>query len=84
MGSHSRSEIAATRLNAFGLRELLDLLDDRFFTLVQGRRTTPARQKTLLATLDWSHQLLPDIERVVLRRLGIFRAHLPLARRLSW
>jgi predicted ATPase/DNA-binding winged helix-turn-helix (wHTH) protein len=65
-------EIAATRLNAFGLRELLDLLDDRFFTLVQGRRTAPVRQKTLLATLDWSYQLLPDIERVVLRRLGIF------------
>jgi predicted ATPase/DNA-binding winged helix-turn-helix (wHTH) protein len=65
-------ELAATRLNAVGVRELLDLLDDRFFTLAQGRRTAPQRQKTLQATLDWSHQLLPDIERVVLRRLGIF------------
>jgi predicted ATPase/DNA-binding winged helix-turn-helix (wHTH) protein len=65
-------ELAATRLNAFGVHELLELLDDRFATLVQGRRTAPERQKTLLATLDWSHQLLPEVERVVLRRLGIF------------
>lgn len=72
-------ELAATRLNAFGVRELLDLLDDRFFTLAQGRRTAPARQKTLLATLDWSHQLLPEIERVVLRRLGIFPGAFALA-----
>jgi predicted ATPase/DNA-binding winged helix-turn-helix (wHTH) protein len=65
-------ELAATRLDAFGVHELLNLLDDRFSTLAQGRRSAPERQKTLLATLDWSHQLLPDIERVVLRRLAIF------------
>ncbi|RFU48356.1 winged helix-turn-helix domain-containing protein [Paraburkholderia sp. DHOC27] len=65
-------ELAATRLDAFGVQELLHLLDDRFATLAQGSRTAPERQKTLLATLDWSHQLLPEVERVVLRRLGIF------------
>ena len=65
-------ELAATRLDAFGIRELLSLLDDRFTALAQGRRTAPERQRTLLATLDWSHQLLPEVERVVLRRLGIF------------
>ena len=65
-------ELAATRVDAFGVRELFQLLDDRFSALRQGRRTAPARQKTLLAMLDWSHQLLPDIERVILRRLGIF------------
>ncbi|QGZ63094.1 ATP-binding protein [Paraburkholderia acidisoli] len=65
-------ELAATRLDAFGVHELLGLLDDRFAALAQGRRTAPERQKTLLATLDWSHQLLPESERVVLRRLGVF------------
>jgi predicted ATPase/DNA-binding winged helix-turn-helix (wHTH) protein len=65
-------ELAATRLDAFSVRELLDLLDDRFTTLAQGRRTAPERQKTLLATLDWSHQLLPEMDQIVLRRLGIF------------
>ncbi|MDR5818651.1 winged helix-turn-helix domain-containing protein [Caballeronia sp. LZ033] len=53
-------ELAATRLDAFGVRELFELLDDRFATLAQGRRTAPERQKTLLAALDWSHQLLPE------------------------
>jgi len=67
-------ELAATRVDAFGVRELLDLLDDRFTMLAQGRRTAPERQRTLLATLDWSHQLLPETDRIVLRRLGIFRA----------
>lgn len=65
-------ELAATRLDGFSVHELLKLLDDRLSMLARGRRTAPERQKTLLATLDWSHQLLPDIERVVLRRLGIF------------
>jgi len=65
-------ELAATRLDAFGLRELLDLLSDRFFALGQGRRTAPERHRTLAAILDWSHQLLPEVERVVLRRVGIF------------
>ncbi|MGF7133291.1 putative ATPase [Paraburkholderia sp. EB58] len=65
-------ELAASRVDAFGVHQLLNLLDNRFSTLAQGRRTAPERQKTLLATLDWSHQLLPDTERVVPRRLGIF------------
>ena len=72
-------ELAATRLNAFGVRELLDLLDDRFSALAQGRRTAPERHRTLLATLDWSHQLLRERERVVLRRLGIFPGGFTLA-----
>nr|WP_277403030.1 winged helix-turn-helix domain-containing protein [Burkholderia sp. Ac-20365] len=72
-------ELAATRLNAFGAHELLQLLDDRFSALALGRRTAPERQRTLLATLDWSHQLLPDVERVVLRRLGVFPGVFSLA-----
>jgi predicted ATPase len=46
-------------------------LDDRFDLLTRGRRTALPRHRTLRATLDWSYQLLPEPERVVLRRLAI-------------
>lgn len=65
-------ELAATRVNAFGVHELLALLDDSFLTFAQGRRTAPDRQRTFVATLDWSHQLLRDVDRATLRRLGVF------------
>ena len=38
--------------------------------LTGGHRTALPRQQTLRATLDWSYDLLPEPERVVLRRLG--------------
>jgi predicted ATPase/DNA-binding winged helix-turn-helix (wHTH) protein len=65
-------ELAARRVGAFSVRELLSLLDDRFRALGEGWRTAPGRHKTLYAMMDWSHELLTDVERVVLRRLGIF------------
>jgi predicted ATPase len=40
--------------------------------LTGGRRTALPRHQTLRATLDWSYQLLPELERIVLRRLAIF------------
>jgi predicted ATPase/DNA-binding winged helix-turn-helix (wHTH) protein len=72
-------ELAATRVDAFAVGELLELLGDRFSTLAQGRRTAPERQRTLLATLDWSHQLLPEHERAVLLKLGVFPGVFSLA-----
>jgi predicted ATPase len=65
-------ELAATRLDAFGVRDLLTLLNDSFGALGQGRRTGPDRHKTLSAMLDWSYQLLPTSMRIVLHRLSIF------------
>ena len=65
-------ELAAARAVMLGIREVLCNLDDRFRTLTGGRRTALPRHQTLKATLDWSHELLSDTERVVLRRLGIF------------
>lgn len=65
-------ELAATRLDAFGVHELLTLLGERSHRLGQGRRAGPQRHRTLAATLDWSHQLLPEVERIVLRRLAVF------------
>jgi predicted ATPase/DNA-binding winged helix-turn-helix (wHTH) protein len=65
-------ELAAARTNAFGAEELAARLDDCLHLLTGGRRTALPRHQTLRATLDWSYQLLPELERVILRRLAIF------------
>jgi predicted ATPase/DNA-binding winged helix-turn-helix (wHTH) protein len=65
-------ELAATRVDAFGIRKLSDLLNDRFQLLKQGRRTALPRHRTLAAALDWSYELLREDERVILRRLSVF------------
>jgi predicted ATPase/DNA-binding winged helix-turn-helix (wHTH) protein len=65
-------EIAAGRVDAFGVTGLAALLNDRFQLLMQGRRTALPRHRTLSATLDWSYSHLPEAERIVLRRLAVF------------
>ncbi|EUB99219.1 transcriptional regulator, winged helix family [Rhizobium sp. CF080] len=64
-------ELAATRVDAFGIAELLEQLDDRF-RLLQGHRGGIERHRTLTATIDWSYDLLSESERAVMRRLAIF------------
>ncbi len=64
-------ELAATRVRALGVHELLDRLDDRFRLLVTGHRDAPPRQQTLWAVIDWSWELLTEPERLVLRRLAV-------------
>ena len=68
-------ELAARRVEAYGLQQTAALLDQRLTLLWHGPRTAPPRQKTLQATLDWSYGLLSDLERVVLRRLAVFVGH---------
>ena len=65
-------EIAASRVDVFGVAGLAARLNDRFQLLMQGRRTALPRHRTLAATLDWSYCLLPAFEQLVLRRLAIF------------
>ncbi len=65
-------ELAAARIAAFGVEGVASRLDDRFRLLTAGSRTALPRQQTLRATLDWSHELLSEPERVVLRRLAVF------------
>ncbi|MDB5483135.1 MAG: putative ATPase [Caulobacteraceae bacterium] len=65
-------ELAGGRVEAFGVRETARLLDSQFALLWPGRRTAPPRQQTLSATLDWSYNLLSEIERAVLRRTSVF------------
>jgi len=65
-------ELAAGRVEAYGLRQTAALIDERFTLLWPGQRTAPARQKTLRATLDWSYGLLSEPERVVFRCMAVF------------
>jgi predicted ATPase/class 3 adenylate cyclase/DNA-binding CsgD family transcriptional regulator len=65
-------ELAAARVRALSLAEILDGLRDRFRLLTGGARTAVRRQQTLRASVDWSHALLSDAERVLFRRLAVF------------
>lgn len=67
-------ELAAVRVGAHGLREIVTLLDGRLKLEWRGRRTAPPRQQTLGATLDWSYGLIAESERTALRRLAVFAA----------
>lgn len=70
-------ELAARRVETYGLQETETLLDQRLLLLPGHRGSTP-RQRTLQATLDWSYQLLSELERTVLRRLAVFCGHFTL------
>jgi predicted ATPase/class 3 adenylate cyclase/DNA-binding CsgD family transcriptional regulator len=65
-------ELAAARVRALSLTEILDSLHDRFRLLTGGARTAVRRQQTLRASVDWSHALLTEPERVLFRRLAAF------------
>ena len=65
-------ELAAARVRALSLAEILESLHDRFRLLTGGSRTAVRRQQTLRASVDWSHALLTEPERVLFRRLAVF------------
>jgi predicted ATPase/DNA-binding winged helix-turn-helix (wHTH) protein len=65
-------ELAAGRANIYGVTQTIALLDDQFKLLWEGRRTALPRHQTLRATLDWSYNLLSELERATLCRLSVF------------
>jgi predicted ATPase/class 3 adenylate cyclase len=65
-------ELAAARVRSSSPGDILAHLDQRFRLLSAGRRTAPTRQQTLRNAIDWSHELLSEPERVLLRRLSVF------------
>jgi predicted ATPase/DNA-binding winged helix-turn-helix (wHTH) protein len=65
-------ELAAARVDLFGIRGLATRLDDRLRLLIRGRRTAVPRHQTLRATLDWSYEILARVEQIALRRLAVF------------
>lgn len=65
-------ELAAARVRALSPHEILAGLQDRFRLLTGGSRTAVRRQQTLQASVDWSHNMLTEPERVLFRRLAVF------------
>jgi predicted ATPase len=64
-------ELAAARVDFFGVRGLAARLDDCLGLLTRGPRTALPRHQSLRATLDWSYGLLSSLEQVVLHRLAV-------------
>ncbi len=65
-------ELAAARTKVLSVDEIAARLDDRFSLLTAGSRTAIPRHQTLRATIDWSHELLTEPERILFRRLAVF------------
>ncbi len=66
-------ELAAARVNTMTVAEISARLDDRFALLTSGPRTAHERHRSLRAVVDWSYDLLGELERQLLRRLAVFR-----------
>jgi len=65
-------ELAAARVDAMGVAQLLDRIGDRFTLLDGGDRLAAARQRSLAATVEWSYRLLDERERRVFRAVSVF------------
>ena len=53
-------ELAAARVRVLVPQALLDRLEHALDVLITGARDLPERQRTLRATIDWSHSLLEE------------------------
>ncbi|HJT90785.1 MAG TPA: protein kinase, partial [Mycobacterium sp.] len=65
-------ELAAARLRAISLEQLLERLDDRYALLTRGSRSAPARQQTLSWSVGWSYDLCTPAEQQLWRQLSAF------------
>ncbi|MEU9703361.1 BTAD domain-containing putative transcriptional regulator [Streptomyces sp. NPDC047981] len=65
-------ELAAAKLRSMNVDRIARRLDDRFRLLTSGSRTALPRQRTLLALVEWSWDLLDEPERILARRLSVF------------
>jgi predicted ATPase/Flp pilus assembly protein TadD len=71
-------ELAAARVRLLSPPALLQRLDASLSLLTGGARDLPERQRTLRATIEWSHDLLSSDEQAVFRRLSVFRGSFTL------
>ena len=72
-------ELAAARVKLLAPEALLARLDRRLSLLTGGPRDLPDRQRTLRATIGWSHDLLNEPERILFRSLAVFSGGWSLA-----
>ena len=76
-------ELAAGRVQTYGIAGTASLLNSRFSLLWRGRRTAIPRHQTLSAALGWSYDLLTPVESGALRRLSVFVGPFTLAAALA-
>jgi len=72
-------ELAAARVKMLSPQALLERLDQRLPVLAGGTRDAPERQRTLRATIEWSHDLLSADEQALFHRISVFAGGADLA-----
>ncbi|HSR26243.1 MAG TPA: LuxR C-terminal-related transcriptional regulator [Candidatus Eisenbacteria bacterium] len=72
-------EFAAARPRALGLDEIVEHREGELELPSPGEHGRPVRQQTLRATMNWSHELLSEAERVLWRRLSAFAGGFDMA-----
>ncbi|MGQ4477740.1 helix-turn-helix transcriptional regulator [Streptomyces sp. SAS_276] len=72
-------ELAAVRLRAVPLAELVARLDRHCEVLTGGRRTALTRHQTLRAAIDWSYDLCTPQEQLLWARLSVFAGSFELS-----
>jgi predicted ATPase/DNA-binding CsgD family transcriptional regulator len=65
-------ELAAARVRVLSVEQIAARLDESFGLLKSQSRTADPRQRTLRTTMDWSHELLSEQERILFRRFSVF------------
>jgi predicted ATPase/class 3 adenylate cyclase len=65
-------ELAAARTKLLSPAAIVARLENRLGFLVGTAQDRPERQRTMAATIHWSHELLADDERVLFARLSVF------------
>ena len=72
-------ELAAARVRQLSVPDINKRLKDRYKLLTGGGRVALERQQTLRALVDWSYDMLPTTEQVLLQRLAVFAGGFDLA-----
>ncbi|MDH5288132.1 MAG: tetratricopeptide repeat protein [Betaproteobacteria bacterium] len=72
-------ELAAARVRTQSVADINARLKDRYKLLTGGGRVLLERQQTLRALVDWSYDLLPQKDQILLARLSAFSGRFDLA-----
>jgi predicted ATPase/DNA-binding winged helix-turn-helix (wHTH) protein len=72
-------ELAAGRVDTFGIAGVAESLRSNFDILTRGRRTALPRHQTLRATMEWSFSLLSPAQQAALAQLSVFNQDFTLA-----
>ena len=72
-------ELAAPRLRSMSVEEVSQRLDQRFALLTDGSRAALPRHRTLRSMIDWSYDLLTEVEKAMLHRVAVFAGGWTLA-----